>query len=133
LPAICRDVIDGVYTEKLIKTLLPVFIMIAAWSSSVASFEVRQREYACKYFTSTVLCNACGAVDAKKDKIGNGSIVVKKDTIADCNIRSIQRYSCEGGCCKEGVCLYIMEYTFSGCKDNDITVHKYLVSGEEES
>lgn len=133
LPAICRDVIDGVYTEKLIKTLLPVFIMIAAWSSSVASFEVRQREYACKYFTSTVLCNACGAVDAKKDKIGNGSIVVKKDTIADCNIRSIQRYSCEGGCCKEGVCLYIMEYTFSGCKDNDITVHKYLVSGEEDS
>lgn len=112
LPAICRDAIDGEYTEELAGMLLPVLVVIAAWSPSVASFEPRQQEYASKYFVSTVMCNACSAVDVKKDKIGNGSIVTKTGTIAGCELKPILRKDCDDNC-ENGTCAYFLEYDFA--------------------
>ena len=111
LPAICRDIIDGEYTEEVAKMLLPMFVAIAAWSPSVASFEPRLKELANKYFASTVLCNACSAVELKKEKIGVGSIVSKKKTIVGSEIVEMERSDCISTC-KNRECVYFLEYNF---------------------
>ena len=67
LPAICRDIIDGDYTEKLVKILLPMLVAAPTYSTSVASFEHPLQYYAKAYHTSTVLCNHCLATIEKKD------------------------------------------------------------------
>lgn len=111
LPAICRDVIDANYTEAIVKSLWPLIVMISAWSPSVASFEERQRDFANKYFTSSVLANACGSVKKDVCKIGNGSIVHKEKTIAGVEIKPVCRENCDGGCSTES-CLFVVDYDF---------------------
>lgn len=111
LPAICRDVIDGEYTEKLVKMLLPLFVVISAWSPSVASFEQRQKEFANKYFASSVLANACSSVDRTSNKIGNGGIVHKENTIAGLELKELCRNNCQGTC-GDRECLFVLEYDF---------------------
>lgn len=128
LPAICRDMIDGEYTAELARILLPAFIITAAWSPSVATFEERQRELANKYFVSTVLGNACSAVAIDKKKIGNGSIVQKSKTIAGVQMKEIRRKkflsmkhksyllnrACKG-------CYFLFDYDFNFVKDKKNT------------
>ena len=127
LPAVCRDVIDGVYTEEVAKMLLPVLVAIAAWSPSVASFEPRLEDYANKHFTSAVLCNACSSVNAKSRKIGAGSIVAKKGSIAKAELKSIDRTNCQLHC-KSMTCVYFLEYDFSfeaDVKNTQLTCDRY--------
>ncbi len=125
LPAICRDVIDGEYTEEIIKMLFPAFIIISAWSPSVASFEIREKEFANKYFSSSVFANACSSVNANSEKIGNGCIVSKEGTIAGANICDICRCSCLSSCGNDG-CVYMLEYNFKFDAEHNtsISVHK---------
>ena len=123
LPAVCRDTIDGEYTEEILRMLFPTFTIISAWSPSVASFEMREKEFANKYFCSTVFANACSAVKSTADKIGNGCIVHKKGTIADGNIGSICRSNCEE-MCENGSCAYVIEYNFAYEADNNIRVYR---------
>lgn len=118
LPAICRDAIDGEYTVEILKMLFPVFVIIAAWSPSVASFEVREEEFANKYFTSSVLANACSSVDINSAKIGNGCIVSQENTIAGAAISDICRDHCTSSC-GNGDCVYIIEYNFKYQADNN--------------
>lgn len=119
LPSICRDMIDCEYTEKLSKYLLPLFVVIAAWSSSVASFKGRQEELANKYFISTVLGNGCGAVAKESVRIGNGSIIHKLCTVPGSWIQDINRAGCYGkdGKCKG--CYYILDYDFTFENEDD--------------
>lgn len=119
LPSICRDMIDCEYTEKLSRYLLPLFVVIAAWSKSVASFKSRQKELANKYFTSTVLGNACSAVAKESVSIGNGSIIHKTRTVAGSDIQDINRDACyeEDGECKG--CYYILNYDFTFEKEGN--------------
>ncbi len=127
LPAICRDVIDGEYTEELAHYLLPVFIIIAAWSPSLAQFAERQREMANKYFISSVLANACGSIRKRALKIGNGAIVCKRGTITQVCKKDIKRDNCMANCSKEG-CLYLLDYDFSYKekeKNTDIAITRY--------
>ena len=127
LPAICRDVIDGEYTEELVKMLLPVLVAIAAWSPSVASFKPRLEELANKYFASAVLCNACSAVDTEKENIGLASIVTKKKTIVGCDKVVIKREQCIGRC-GAVPCIYFLEYDFgyeNSKKRPQLTSYKY--------
>lgn len=112
LPAICRDVIDGKYTSEIVRALLPFLVIIAAWSPSVRSFEPRQKELANKYFVSSILVNACGAVKKDAKKIGNAGIVHKKDTIAGIHFENICRDDCDTSCPK-CPCAFIVEYDFS--------------------
>ncbi len=116
LPAICRDVIDGEYTEEITKMLLPLLVIISAWSPSVASFEQRQRELANKYFTSSLLANACSSVKKNICKIGNGGIVHKENTIAGVEISGLCRDNCEK-ICENKKCLFIVDYDFSYSKE----------------
>ena len=62
LPAICRDVTDGVYTRRLAELFLPSMIVIPAWSKSVTSFEGQLSMLADTIHTSSLLCNCCNAV-----------------------------------------------------------------------
>ena len=127
LPAICRDVIDGEYTEKLAHYLLPAFTIIAAWSPSLAQFAERQREMANKYFVSSILANACSSIRKRALKIGNGAIICKRGTITQICKKDIKRKSCMENCSKEG-CLYLLEYDFSyeeKEKNTDIEILRY--------
>lgn len=113
LPSICRDMIDGEYTEKLARYLLPLFVVVSACSRSVASFENRQRELANKYFINTVLGNACNAVRKDAIKIGNASSIYKPHTIVEANIRDINRKKCYKKDRECNGCYYILNYDFS--------------------
>ncbi len=61
LPSICRDVIDGNYTEQLVKIFEPFLVMTAACSSSTNSFHRHFARYAENSYATSVLCNACAA------------------------------------------------------------------------
>ena len=114
LPAICRDVIDGEYTEEIVRLLLPFMVVISACSPSVASFTEPQQEMAHKYFTSSILANACCAVDGctGRKNIGNAGIVHKNQTLAGIHIEDICRDdSCAN--CKEQECVYIIDFDFT--------------------
>lgn len=129
LPAICRDVIDGEYTEHLAHRFFPVFTIIAAWSPSLAQFVERQKELANKYFVSSVLANACSSIRKKALKIGNGGIVSKKGTIAGMFKKDIKREGCTVNC-NAGKCFYILDYDFSfedKRKNTDIKIIRYQI------
>lgn len=71
LPAICRDVIDGVYTKHLTQRFMPSMLMVPAWSTSVESFRTHFEELANTIHTASLLCNCCNAV---KEKVGQTMI-----------------------------------------------------------
>lgn len=127
LPAICRDVIDGEYTEEIAKMLLPTLVAIAAWSPSVASFEPRLAELANKYFSNAVLCNACSAIKREKEIIGSASIVSKKESIAGNMIGELKRENCVEVCGSKP-CIYFLEYDFTfepEARNTQLTYYKY--------
>lgn len=127
LPAICRDMIDGDYTEELAQLLLPAFVIIAAWSLSINQFVQRQKELANKYFISTVLANACSARKKRVLRIGNGGIASKKGTIAGTGMEYIKREQCFE-CCDSKGCFYMLDYDFSYVdkkKNTDIKITRH--------
>lgn len=125
LPSICRDAIDGEYTANILKMLFPTFVIISAWSPSVASFEKRELEFANKYFTSTVFANACSAINAAHPKIGNGCIISKENTVAGAKVGDICRNKCSLTC-GDNACVYMIEYNFefNAETNTDISVYK---------
>ena len=62
LPAICRDVIDGKYTEEIVRLLHPFCVVISAWSPSIMSFKIRLLELPEIFFTNSIFVIACSAV-----------------------------------------------------------------------
>lgn len=125
LPAICRDVIDGKYTEEIAKLLLPFLVIISAWSPSVRSFEERQKELANRYFISSILANACSAVRKDARKIGNAGIIHKNDTVAGILFEDICRDNCSSSCAG-CTCAYIVEFdfTYNDSTDTNIRINK---------
>ena len=115
---------DGEYTECILKMLFPTFVIIPAYSPSVASFEVREREFANKYFASSVFANACSAVNVSSSKMGNGCIVCKEGTIAGAKIGDICRDSCPGTC-GDNACVFIVEYNFSFDANTNTNIDVY--------
>lgn len=124
LPAVCRDAIDGEYTEEIAKLLLPFFLVICAWSPSVASFEPRQAKLANSYFISSILANSCSAVNMEKSQIGNASIIQKQETIAGMYTLPICRDECMENC-ESSACIYIAEYDFSYNEEKNTQLHVY--------
>lgn len=82
LPATCRDVIDGQKTTYLVQKFWPAFLFVPAWSRSGRSFAQPLKEYAADYFTNSVLCNACGALNNKTGVVGGVAIPQKDQTVA---------------------------------------------------
>lgn len=125
LPAICRDVIDGEYTEELARLLIPFMIIISAWSPSVKSFEERQRKLANEYFISSVLANACVAVRKETSRIGNAGIVHKNDTVAGIHFEDICREDYRNAC-ETCICAYIIEcdFTYDDSRNTKNTINR---------
>lgn len=116
LPATCRDVIDGKYTEYLIQKFLPTFLFIPAWSSSGSSFERPLKGFAADYFVNSVLCNGCGALIRKTSIMGGVVIPYKKQTVAAGYFKKVKKIKsmtekCQEDC--EELCSYILEIDFS--------------------
>ncbi|MCM1500264.1 MAG: hypothetical protein NC124_17515 [Clostridium sp.] len=113
LPAICRDVIDDKYTSALVEIFMPLFLMVSAWSPSVQSFRKHFREFAEKYYTSAVLCNACDAVSNQSQNapVGLISAIAKPRTTAVGKIYCCRRDNCRKTC--EQGCSFIISYDFS--------------------
>lgn len=91
LPATCRDVIDGAYTDYLVRKFCPTFLFIPAWSSSGNSFKHPMKTFAADYFTNSVFCNACGALSGNASVMGGAAIVKKQDTVADGLFKEVKR------------------------------------------
>ena len=119
LPAICRDVIDGGVTEMLTKIFWPFFLIISAFSPSVMVFRDRQKELAKRYFTSSILVNACSAMDKKRKNIGFAGVVCKENTVPGILFCGMERKECFDSC-KEQTCVFVLEYCF-GESDGSVT------------
>ena len=115
LPATCRDVIDGKYTEYLIRKFLPAFLFVPAWSSSGSSFERPLKELAADYFTSSVLCNSCGALCKKTSVMGGAAVPCKNRTVAAGHFRKVQKTELMAEKCRKDCgefCSYILDINF---------------------
>jgi predicted amidohydrolase len=77
LPSICRDIIDGELTERLVKNFDTFLLVTSAYSPSVASFKRHYNNYASCHYVTSVLCNACIAVE-KGSSLGICTVPMKK-------------------------------------------------------
>ena len=106
LPAICRDVIDGRYTEHLVQNFQPFLLFVSAYSPSVASFKRHFSHYSSWVYTTCVLCNACDAVQ-KKSSLGLCSVPQKKSTEMSSQIKEIRKCNQETASCPDSCCIFL--------------------------
>lgn len=120
LPATCRDVIDGVYTGYFVSRFHPTLLFVPAWSTSGRAFVQPLKRYAMDYYTSAVLCNACGALKRKTSIVGGVAMPVKDRTVASGYFREIKMSELSAKSCGKEcgrLCGYLLEIDYS---DNDI-------------
>lgn len=111
LPAICRDVIDKTYTERLVKNFFPTFVVVSAYSKSVNSFKPHLRGYAETHFANSVLCNGCDAIHVNSRTIGCVVTVDKNKTIACGRCQPVEKTK-ECQKCRN-VCWYLIRFNFN--------------------
>jgi hypothetical protein len=115
LPSICRDFIDGEYTNALAHIFKPELILIPAWSESVNSFLTEMCSFANNIHSSSILCNCCNAVDKNKTKIGACIIPEKKESIVNSSPKYFYRSrGCYANCESQGGCVFILTIEFGG-------------------
>ncbi len=119
LPATCRDVIDGGYTDYLVRKFCPTLLMIPAWSSSGSSFERPLKAYAADYFSNSVLCNGCGALSGNASIVGGAAVLGKKGTVAAGQFEAVKKpdlwkETCRKEC--DRYCGYLLEINFDPAK-----------------
>jgi hypothetical protein len=108
LPAICRDIIDGKYTEYFVSEFEPFMLVAATYSSSVTSFKRHFQSYAsCRYVTS-IMCNACEAVQGSA--LGVCAVPVKCKTEMNAYIREIPVCNPKSSICEESCCVMVTLY-----------------------
>lgn len=119
LPSICRDAIDGDYTDELAKLFMPSLLLIPAWSASVTSFNSRLSVLAETIHTSSLLCNCCNAVDEEKDIIGKFVYPRKQKSEMIAEAISLNREcGLKKDCIDEGGCMHIIDLDFGGSELN---------------
>lgn len=112
LPATCRDVIDGTYTDYYVEKFTPTLLMVPAWSSSGGSFEKPLKRYSADYFTNSVFCNGCGALRRNSTIIGGASVIGrKKTTAAGVYLAIKKRENCTNPC--SNMCTYMLNIGLS--------------------
>lgn len=126
LPATCRDVIDGSYTGYFASRFHPAFLFVPAWSTSGRAFVQPLKRYAMDYYTSSVLCNACGALKRKTSIVGGAVMPVKDKTVASGYFREIKMSEasakgCTGECDK--LCSYLLKIDYA---DNDVAARNSI-------
>lgn len=119
LPSICRDVIDGNYTDTLAKLFAPSLLLIPAWSASTTSFNSRLSVLAETIHTTSLLCNCCNAVDEKKHTIGKFVYPTKQDSEMVARIMPLNREcSYKKECINVGGCMHLVDLDFGGSELN---------------
>lgn len=113
LPAICRDVINGEYTEKLIKIFSPCFVLAPAYSASVSSFEPHFDRYGKEFHVCSVLCNCCDSVGEKYNQVGIVCYPQKKDSRMQVTEKKIARNSVCQKSCQKSTCCQMVTFDFS--------------------
>ena len=112
LPATCRDVIDGVYTDYYVEKFTPTLLIVPAWSASGGSFEKPLKQYAADYFTNSVFCNGCGALRKQSTIIGGATAIGKKKTAAAGVYAPIKKpVECVRPC--DTMCSYMLQIKLS--------------------
>lgn len=112
LPATCRDVIDGTYTDYYVKKFTPTLLIVPAWSSSGRSFEKPLTRYAADHFTNSVFCNGCGALVRQSTVLGGAAVLGKKVTVTAGVYESVKRPpNCTKPCNR--MCTYMLEMKLS--------------------
>lgn len=112
LPAICRDVIDGYYTDMLIRIFLPDILINVAWSPSGKSFLSHYKGYAEHSFVNSILCNGCGALGRSAKIMGAATMLGKQGSVASGDTRTMHR---DTGKCRtcQSMCGFMVELDFA--------------------
>lgn len=131
LPAICRDVIDGVFTEQLSKLFMPSLLMVPAWSPSVESFRPHFEQLANTIHTASFLCNCCNAVKAEENEvekaIGKFFVPAKIGAKMGARALSVNRTpECAALCQKCGGCVFQIILDFSTNQPISKIVSQYI-------
>ncbi len=114
LPSICRDVIDGLYTEYLVKEFTPFLLLTSAYSGSVASFKRHYSSYASRYYVTSVLCNACDAVNGSK--LNLCTVPMKDSSEMQAYTREVMRCGGKPSECS-GSCYIFLEVNYKVHRD----------------
>ena len=115
LPAICRDVVDGIYTENLATLFMPSLLLVPAWSPSVASFDSRFSILADTLHTTSLLCNCCNAVKGQEGRvIGKLMYPSKQDShMQSIPLEIMRSPDCARSCKDKGGCMRLIDIDFS--------------------
>ena len=117
LPSVCRDFIDGDYTDQLVKTFCPSFVVIPAWSHSVSSFDSNMNSYANTIHTMSLLCNSCNAVNQRgEDDMPIASICMPRKVNRAMEARlekQTRKADCRKTCEDCGGCIVFYHIDFS--------------------
>lgn len=115
LPSICRDAIDGEYTDTLANLFMPSLLLISAWSASVSSFNSRLSTLSETIHTTSLLCNCCNAVEENKKVIGEFVYPSKQDSKMVAKVIPLNR-ECEfrKECIDTGGCMHLIGLDFGG-------------------
>lgn len=110
LPAICRDVIEGEYTEKLAQVFNPSLLIIPAWSGSVKSFDTRILSITNTAHTAALMCNCCDAVPKKNNEVGTLYLPQKDERVMKAIPKYLERRcACKNDCKNKNGCLYLID------------------------
>ena len=116
LPSICRDSIDGEYTDSLVRMFHPSFVMIPAWSTSMSSFDSCMKDNANRFHAATVLCNCCNAVESVAGtEVAVTSICMPKKKRSAMNSsvkKQFREPMCQSKCEYRGGCVIIYRINY---------------------
>ncbi|MCB7319191.1 hypothetical protein [Lacrimispora sp. 210928-DFI.3.58] len=117
LPSICRDVIDGNFTEYLVKSFEPFLLLTSAYSASVQSFNRHYKSYASHYYVTSVLCNACAAV--KGSQLSLCTVPMMQATEMTGYTKPIEKCRRKDTECLDS-CIILLELDYSGHSERKI-------------
>lgn len=114
MPGICRDIIDGEYTEKLARVFNPSMIIVPAWSKSVKSFDARVLSITDTAHSAALLCNCCNAVPSENLEVGTLYLPQKMERAMKATPKYlIRECNCQNSCREKEGCLYLIDITMN--------------------
>lgn len=115
LPAICRDAIDGNYSQLLANIFHPDICIVSAWSRSESTFHIQLEGIADTIHTTSLLCNCCDAIE-KSGEAEIGLLVVPRKVGTAMRAKTLpflRGKDCHARC-RDGMgCVYRIDLNFS--------------------
>jgi len=115
LPSICRDAIDGDYSQRLAEIFHPEICMVSAWSRSESAFHVRLEHLANSIHTTSILCNCCDAIEKSEEAEVGLLVIPRKKGAAMCaeSLPLLRKADCRAHCGDGKGCIYRIDIDFS--------------------